>query len=147
MKAVLLGTAVSLAAVTTAFAGDTPSTPGAEVYIVNLEDGSTVQSPVTVVFGLKGMGVAPAGVEREGNGHHHMYLNRAPFGEANGDDEILANGVPADDNHIHYGGGQTQATYELEPGEHTMQLVLGDHFHVPHDPPVVSQQITITVTE
>ena len=147
MKAILLGTAVSLTAITAAFAGETPSTPGAEVYIVNLEDGATVQSPVTVVFGLVGMGVAPAGVEQEGTGHHHMYLNRPPFGEAEGDDEILEIGVPADENHIHYGGGQTQATYELEPGEYTMQLVLGDHFHVPHDPPDVSERITNTVTE
>ena len=147
MKHVILGTTLALAPASIAFAGDTPSSPGAEVYIVNIEDGATVQSPVTVVFGLSGMGVAPAGVEQDGTGHHHMFLNRAPMGEAEGDDEIIANGIPSDENHLHYGGGQTQATYELEPGEYTMQLVLGDHFHVPHDPPVVSDVITITVTE
>ena len=147
MKHVILGTTLALASAGVAFAGDTPSSPGAEVYIVNIEDGATVQSPVTVVFGLSGMGVAPAGVEQDGTGHHHMFLNRAPMGEAEGDDEIIANGIPSDENHLHYGGGQTQATYELEPGEYTMQLVLGDHFHVPHDPPVVSDVITITVTE
>ena len=146
MKSFLVAAAL-VAVGSMSVAGETPSAPGAEVYIVNLEDGATVQSPVTVVFGLKGMGVAPAGVEKEGTGHHHMYLNRAPFGEAEGDEEISEVGVPADENHIHYGGGQTQATYELEPGTHTMQLVLGDHFHVPHDPPVVSDVITITVTE
>ncbi|MBO6883467.1 MAG: DUF4399 domain-containing protein [Marivita sp.] len=147
MKHITLATAIALACTSFAFAGDTPSTPGASVYIVNLEDGATVQSPVTVVFGLSGMGVAPAGVEKEGTGHHHMFLNRAAFGEGADDAELIANGIPADDNHIHYGGGQTQAIYELAPSEHTLQLVLGDHFHVPHNPPVVSDVITITVTE
>lgn len=147
MKQIILGAALVLAVATPGFSGETPSTPGAEVYIVNLEDGATVQSPVTVVFGLKGMGVAPAGVDREGTGHHHLLLNRPPYGEADGDDIMAADGVPADENHFHYGAGQTQATYELEPGEYTLQLVLGDQFHVPHDPPVVSDRITITVTE
>lgn len=147
MKQFVLGTAILLAGAGMALAGDTPSTPGAEVYIVNLEDGASVQSPVTVVFGLKGMGVAPAGIEKEGTGHHHMFLNREAFGEGADDDVLIADGIPADEFQIHYGAGQTQATYELEPGQHTMQLVLGDHFHVPHDPPVVSERITITVTE
>ncbi|MGJ8605598.1 MAG: DUF4399 domain-containing protein [Marivita sp.] len=147
MKHSILGMALAVASASIAFAGDTPSTPGAQVYIVNLEDGAAVQSPVTVVFGLSGMGVAPAGVEIDGTGHHHMFLNRAPFGEGADDAELIANGIPADDAHIHYGAGQTQATYDLEPGTYTMQLVLGDHFHVPHDPPVVSEVITITVTE
>jgi len=147
MKHFVLGTAIAMASASIAMAGDTPSTQGAEVYVVNLEDGATVTSPVTVVFGLSGMGVAPAGVEKEGTGHHHMFLNREPFGEAADDDALIADGIPADEFQIHYGGGQTQATYELEPGEHTMQLVLGDHFHVPHNPPVVSERITIIVTE
>ncbi len=147
MKHFILGTALALASASMAMAGDTPSTAGAEVYIVNLENGATVTSPVTVVFGLKGMGVAPAGVEKEGTGHHHMFLNREPFGEAADDGALIADGIPGNEFQIHYGGGQTQATYALAPGEHTLQLVLGDHFHVPHDPPVVSEQITITVTE
>lgn len=147
MKHIPLGAAIVLAFTSFAFAGDTPSTPGATVYIVNLKDGDTVQSPVTVVFGLGGMGVTPAGVEKEGTGHHHMFLNRVPFGDRAEDADLIANGIPADENHIHYGGGQTQATYDLEPGEYTMQLVLGDQFHVPHDPPVVSDVITVTVTE
>ncbi|WP_439123121.1 DUF4399 domain-containing protein [Marivita sp.] len=147
MKHILLGTTLALATATLAFAGDTPSTPGAEVYMVNLENGASVQSPVTVVFGLSGMGVAPAGIDKEGTGHHHMFINRAPFGDGAEDEELIANGIPSDENHIHYGGGQTQATYDLAPGEYTMQLVLGDQFHVPHDPPVVSDVITITVTE
>ncbi len=117
----------------------TPAPEGAEVYIVKPEDGAEVKSPVTVVFGLKGMGVAPAGVDIEGTGHHHLIIN-APLPP---EDE----GIPADANHIHFGGGQTQTTVELEPGEHTLQLLLGDKNHIPHDPPLASEPITITVVE
>ncbi|SIS84757.1 protein of unknown function [Roseivivax lentus] len=123
----------------------TPAPEGAELYFISLEDGATVSSPVTVRFGLSGMGVAPAGTEREATGHHHVLVNRAPFGEAEGDDEAMMNGLPADDNHRHFGGGQTQTTLELAPGAHTLQLVLGDAMHRPHDPVVASDQITITV--
>jgi hypothetical protein len=126
-------------------AQDTPAPEGAGVYFVNLENGSTVSGPVTVIFGLEGMGVAPAGTEREHTGHHHIFLNRPPLGEGEEGAEELLYGIPADDNHIHFGGGQTQVTLELEPGEHTLQLVLGDLNHVPHVPPVASEQITITV--
>lgn len=115
------------------------------MYFVNLEDGSTLSGPVTVIFGLEGMGVAPAGTEREMTGHHHVFLNRPPLGEGEEGTEELLYGIPADDNHIHFGGGQTQVTLDLEPGEHTLQLVLGDLNHVPHVPPVASDQITITV--
>lgn len=125
---------------TAALAQGTPSPDGAAVYVVNLEDGATVQSPVTIVFGMRGMGVAPAGVEMEGTGHHHLFLNRAPFGESD-----AAVNIPADDSHIHFGGGQTEVTLELPAGEHTLQLVAGDHNHIPHEPPVVSEVITITV--
>jgi hypothetical protein len=128
-----------------AFAQDTPSAEGASVYFVTLEDGATVSGPVTIVFGLDGMGIAPAGVERENTGHHHLFLNRAPLGEGEEGAEELLYGIPADDNHIHFGGGQTQVTLELEPGEHTLQMVLGDLNHVPHVPPVASDVITITV--
>ena len=126
-------------------AQDTPAPEGAGVYFVNLENGSTVSGPVTVIFGLEGMGVAPAGTEREHTGHHHIFLNRPPLGEGEEGAEELLYGIPADDNHIHFGGGQTQVTLELEPGEHTLQLVLGDLNHVPHVPPVASDVITITV--
>ena len=128
-----------------AFAGDTPSAEGASVYIVNLEDGATVASPVKVVFGLSGMGVAPAGTEKDNTGHHHILLNRAPFGEGEEDAGMSETGLYADENHIHFGGGQTEAMLDLEPGRHTLQLVLGDLYHVPHNPPVMSEQITITV--
>lgn len=127
------------------FAQETPSPEGATVYIVNLEDGDTVQSPVTVIFGLSGMGVAPSGVERENTGHHHLLLNRAPFGDLEQDAETSDFGIPGDDNHIHFGGGQTQVTLDLPPGEHTLQMVLGDLDHIPHVPAVMSSVITITV--
>ncbi|MDJ0858166.1 MAG: DUF4399 domain-containing protein [Dinoroseobacter sp.] len=128
-----------------AVAGDTPAPEGAKVYFINLEDGATVSSPVTVVFGLEGMGVAPAGTEKEKTGHHHLLLNRPALGEGpDGADELLY-GIPADDNHLHFGGGQTQVTLDLPAGEHTMQLVVGDLNHVPHDPPIMTEVITITV--
>lgn len=106
-------------------------------YIISPENGATVSSPVTVRFGLKGMGVAPAGVERGNTGHHHLLI----------DTELppLTKPVPTDGHHRHFGGGQTEATVELNPGKHTLQLLLGDHFHVPHTPPVVSEKVTITV--
>ncbi|WP_424974298.1 DUF4399 domain-containing protein [Dinoroseobacter sp. S124A] len=133
--------AMTLAAV----AGDTPAPEGAAVYFVNLEDGATVSSPVTIVFGLEGMGVAPAGTEKDKTGHHHLLLNRAKLGEGpDGADELLY-GIPADDNHIHFGGGQTQVTIDLPAGTHTMQLVLGDLNHVPHDPPIMTEVISVTV--
>lgn len=96
---------------------------------------------VTVLFGLTGMGVAPAEVAVEATGHHHLLIDRAPFGE--GDEASYA--IPADDNHRHFGKGQTEVTLDLPPGTHTLQLVMGDHGHVPHVPPVVSEVVTITV--
>ncbi|WP_299899531.1 DUF4399 domain-containing protein [uncultured Ruegeria sp.] len=125
--------------------GETSSNPDAKVYFVNLSDGDTVQSPVTVVFGLSGMGVAPAGTEKENTGHHHLLLDRPPLGEGEDGADELANGLPADDNHIHFGGGQTEVTLDLPSGQHTLQLVLGDAGHVPHATPIVSEVITITV--
>lgn len=117
----------------------TPAPAGAEVYIVSPADGATVASPVRVVFGLRGMGVAPAGVDVPDTGHHHLLINVA-LEELN-----LNEGVPTDERHRHFGRGQTEAVIDLPPGTHTLMLVLGDHFHVPHDPPVISAPITITV--
>ncbi len=124
-----------------ALAQDTPSPAGAEVYIISPENGASVTGPVTVLFGLRGMGVAPAEVQAENTGHHHLLINRPPFGQ--GDEASYA--VPADDNNRHFGKGQTEVTLELPPGTHTLQLVLGDHGHVPHVPPVMSDVVTITV--
>ncbi|MBE1283674.1 MAG: DUF4399 domain-containing protein [Rhodobacteraceae bacterium] len=133
----------TLAAATMGFARDTAAPDGAKVYFVNLEDGATVSSPVTVQFGMNGMGVAPAGVEWDNTGHHHLLINA----EAYGPDTLDAfdEGIPADDNHKHFGGGQTEVTLDLPAGQHTLQLVVGDHFHIPHADPIYSQQITITV--
>ena len=146
MKSLLaLTTAAVLALGGVALAGDTPAPEGAKVYFVNLEDGATVSSPVKVVFGLSGMGVAPAGIEKEGTGHHHIFVDRAPFGEGPDGAEEAETSIPADDNHRHFGKGQTEMSLELPPGQHTLQLVLGDAFHIPHNPPVISPRITITV--
>ncbi|QFT31892.1 DUF4399 domain-containing protein [Roseibium porphyridii] len=146
MKTVFASAAIALSlAYTPAFAGETPSSPDAKVYFVNIDDGATVKGPVKVVFGLSGMGVAPAGVEKDNTGHHHLLINRAPIGQGeDGEDEFVYS-IPADENHIHYGGGQTETTLELAPGEHTLQLVLGDLNHIPHNPPVFSDVIKITV--
>lgn len=147
MKSKLFATAAAvLLSATMGFAGgETPSNPEAVVYFVNLEDGDTVASPVTVVFGLRGMGVAPAGTEKEMTGHHHLLINRPPLGEGEGGAEEFEYGLPADENHVHFGGGQTETTLDLPSGQHRLQLVLADAGHVPHATPIVSEVITITV--
>ncbi|MDT8327701.1 MAG: DUF4399 domain-containing protein [Roseovarius sp.] len=146
MKHVLALTAAALMMVAApALAGDTPAPEGAAVYFINLADGDTVSAPVKVNFGLIGMGVAPAGTDKEKTGHHHLLIDRPALGEGPDGAEELAYGLPADDHHKHFGGGQTEVTLDLEPGQHTLQLVMGDMNHVPHDPPVVSDVITITV--
>lgn len=141
MKTFIFGAVASLCLTGAAWAEE------AMAYVVNIETGASVSSPVTVVFGLRGKGVAPAGVEKEGTGHHHILLNRAPYGEAADDGDMVEFGIPADDNHIHFGGGQTEVTLDLPPGEHSIQLLLGDHDHKPHDPVVVSEAVTFTVTD
>ena len=130
--------ALSLAA-STATAGETPSPDGAKVYFVNLKDGQTVTNPVKVVFGLSGMGVAPAGTEKAKTGHHHLIINETIEGEE------LNEPLPADEQHVHFGGGQTEVSIELPAGTHTLQLVLGDQNHIPHNPPVMSDRIKVTV--
>ena len=122
-----------------ALAGETPAPAGASVYFINIKNGDTLSNPVTIRFGLKGMGVAPAGTEKEHTGHHHLIINEAIEGEE------LNEPIPADDQHVHFGGGQTEKTLELPAGTHTLQLVLGDWSHIPHNPPVMSEKITVTV--
>jgi hypothetical protein len=134
-----LAATLSLGAVIAVADDKTPSAEGAKVYFVNLSDGDTVTSPVFIQFGLSSMGIAPAGVEKEHTGHHHLLINA----ELKGEDLDYA--VPADEQHIHFGKGQTEATLELPKGTHTLQLVLGDWSHVPHDKPVMSERITVTV--
>ncbi|KMW59087.1 ATPases of the AAA+ class [Candidatus Rhodobacter oscarellae] len=145
MKSLAILAAAAALTATTAFAGDTPSPEGAAVYFINLEDGATVSSPLLVQFGLKGMGIAPAGTEIENTGHHHLLLDRAALGATEEGAEELEYAIEADENNRHFGKGQTETTLELSPGTHTLQLVLGDAYHVPHNPPVASQVITITV--
>jgi len=124
----------------------TPFPETAKLYFVNLTDGDTVSSPITIKFGLSGMGVAPAGVDDVENvGHHHLLINRPPLGEGEDGAEEWEYGLPADDNHRHFGGGQTEVTLELEPGTHTLQMVLGDHSHVPFGPQLATDVITVTV--
>jgi hypothetical protein len=117
----------------------TPSPAGAKVYIINLKDGAEVTSPFLVQFGLSGMGVAPAGVEKPNTGHHHLLIDTKMT------DEQMKQPIPADDTHKHFGGGQTEAMVTLPPGQHTLQLLLADWTHIPHVPPVMSEPITITV--
>lgn len=128
-----------------ALAQGTPAPEGASVYFIGIEDGDTVSSPVEIRFGLSGMGVAPAGTEKENTGHHHLLIDRPPLGEGEYGAEELELSLPSDENHRHFGGGQTEVTVDLPPGQHTLQLVLGDAAHVPHVPPVASEVITITV--
>jgi hypothetical protein len=117
----------------------TEAPKGAELYFIAPSDGAVVKSPVRVAFGLRGMGIAPAGVVKEGTGHHHLLIDT--------DLPDLELPIPADEHHKHFGGGQTETVIELAPGQHTLQLLLGNHLHVPHDPPIASERITITVTE
>jgi hypothetical protein len=131
--------AVFVAASFAPAAAQTPSPEGARVYFINQKDGAEVDSPFLVQFGLSGMGVAPAGVEKPNTGHHHLLI------DATLTPEQLKEPIPADDNHRHFGGGQTEAMVTLPKGQHTLQLVLGDWSHIPHVPPVMSEPITITV--
>ena len=139
--------AIALCASAPALAQSTSSPEDARVFFANLEDGAAVQSPVQIEFGIEGMEVVPAGTEQAGSGHHHLLIDRAPFGEGPTAAEDPIYPLPADDNHIHFGGGQTSVELELDPGTHTLQLVMGDHNHVPLDPPVTSEVIQVEVTE
>ena len=109
----------------------------AYVYFISPADGETMTSPVTVRFGLGKMGVAPAGTQKAGTGHHHLIIDA--------DLPPTDLPVPKSENYRHFGAGQTEVSLDLAPGEHTLQLLLADHLHVPHDPPVVSNRITIRV--
>jgi hypothetical protein len=119
--------------------GPSPSAPGAMVYFVDLKDGQTVPTKFTVHFGLKGMGVAPAGSDKENSGHHHLLI----------DTELppLDQPIPNDFNHLHFGAGQTEADVTLTPGDHTLQLLLGDKSHVPNTVPLMSERIHVHVVD
>jgi len=145
MKRLWLACALSLAGFAGAsMAADAPGLPttkapaGAEVYIISPKDGATVGENVTVRFGLKGMGVAPAGVDKEKTGHHHLLVDVKDLPSA-------GQPIPKDETHLHFGGGQTETTLTLKPGTHTLQLELADQNHIPFDPALVSKKITIHV--
>jgi hypothetical protein len=123
---------------TAALAEQLPSASGTEVYIVSPKAGAKLKSPVTVVFGLKGMGVAPAGVKFDNTGHHHLLIDTSLPAD-------LTMPLPATDNIKHFGKGQTETSVELTPGKHTLQLLFADYTHTPFNPSVASRKITITV--
>lgn len=118
--------------------GPTPAPENAFAYIVWPTDGEVIPGgDFVVLFGLHGMGTAPAGVDKEHTGHHHLLINT--------DLPPLDKAIPADDNHVHFGRGQTEYQIKLPPGDHTLQLLLGDANHIPHTPPVMSERITVHV--
>jgi hypothetical protein len=119
--------------------GPSASPPGAEEYFVDLKDGATIGPKTMLYFGLKNMGIAPAGADRDNSGHHHLLI----------DSELppLDEPIPSDFNHLHFGGGQTEAEITLKAGQHTLQLLLGDKDHIPHTPPVMSQRIRVRVVD
>ena len=114
----------------------TPAPVEAQLYIVSPQNGAVVSQTFNVVFGLQGMGVAPAGVQTNNTGHHHLLVDGATLPDLN---------APLGAAVTHFGGGQTQTTLTLTPGQHTLQLILGDYVHTPHNPPVISEKITVTV--
>jgi len=116
----------------------TAAPAGAMTYLLSPENGAQVSSPVTIRFGLRGMGVAPAGVMAPNTGHHHLLIDVETLPPDN-----LP--LPSSDQVRHFGLGQTETTLDLPPGQHTLQLVLGDALHIPHNPPIRSEKITITV--
>jgi Domain of unknown function (DUF4399) len=136
----LMGVGRDLANAQTATTGGPAlSPPGAKVYFVDLKDGAVIGPKTTIHFGLHGMGVAPAGSAKANSGHHHLLIDT--------DLPPLDEPIPSDLNHMHFGAGQTEVDLELAPGPHTLQLLLGDKDHVPHTPPVISEQIHVTVAE
>ena len=118
-------------------AGGTAAPEGARAYIISPAHGEVVGTRFKVIFGLSGIGVAPAGVDRENTGHHHLLIDTGL--------PDMNRPIPADDKHRHFGGGQTEVVVELPPGEHTLQLLLADFAHTPHNPPVMSEKITVIV--
>jgi len=114
------------------------SPPDATLYIIEPIDGATVSKTFKVIFGLSGMGVAPAGTNIENTGHHHILIDMDKLPD-------LTKPLPATDQIRHFGGGQTETELTLSPGEHTLQIILGNYVHIPHDKPIISEKITITV--
>lgn len=138
LKATILAVMAAAVGSLPASAAGTPSPENAEVYIIWPKNGTVIHGgKFWLRMGLRNMGVAPKGVNLPNVGHHHLLIDTelTPPGEQ----------IPSDRNHLHFGAGETEARIELPPGKHTLQLLLGDHDHVPHDPPIYSRKITVTV--
>ena len=110
-----------------------------KVYFINLKDGDELKSPFLIQFGLSGKGIAPAGIDIDNTGHHHLLINV--------DEVNYSMPIPSSKQHLHFGLGQTETILSLPPGKHKLQLILGDKYHVPHDPPLVSEIIEVNVIE
>ena len=110
-----------------------------KVYFINLKDGDELKSPFLIQFGLSGKGSAPAGIDVDNTGHHHLLINV--------DEVNYSMPIPSSKQHLHFGLGQTETILSLPPGRHKLQLILGDKYHVPHDPPLVSEIVEINVIE
>jgi hypothetical protein len=137
MKHVLTALSLALFACVCS-AGPTPAPADVHLYIGWPNDGEVIRaSSFRVWFGMRNMGVAPAGVAKPNTGHHHLLIDT--------DLPPLDEEIPADRNHVHFGNGQTETRISLPPGKHTLQLLMGDHDHIPHNPPVISRKITVTV--
>jgi hypothetical protein len=140
LVSVVVAAAAAAAAIAPAvLRAETPAPAGATVYFINLKDGDMVTSPFKVQFGLTGMGIAPAGIERPNTGHHHVFVDTRLA------DADAKSPIPMNTQHLHFGGGQTETTLMLPAGTHTLQLVLGDWSHIPFVPPIVSPVINVTV--
>ncbi len=140
-KKVIFGLAMGLLSLTATASTESlisKAPEGAKVYFISPQDGETVSKTVTVKFGLQGMGVAPAGIKKEGTGHHHLLIDVDTLPD-------IKLPLPANDHIKHFGGGQTETTITLKPGKHTLQLLMGNYLHIPHDKPIISEKITITV--
>jgi hypothetical protein len=139
MNRLIVAVSVCLFAVMAIAADRSPAPAGAEVYFISPTDGAKVHSPVTVRFGLKGMGIAPAGIKFDNTGHHHLLID-TDISELNLDAPL-----PATDKVLHFGKGQTETTLTLSAGKHTLEIVFADYLHASFDPPLHSKKITITV--
>src|SRR6201991_3999472 len=135
----ILGGTMGWANSQTKVGGTSPSPPGSAVYFVDLKDGQSVPTKFTIHFGLKGMGVAPAGSDKENSGHHHLLIDT--------DLPPMDQPIPSDFNHLHFGAGQTEAEVTLPAGDHTLQLLLGDKNHVPNSMPLMSERIRVHVSD
>jgi hypothetical protein len=139
MNRLLFALGVTLMAALAVAQERTAPGPNAEVYFITPRNGASVHDPVTVRFGLKGMGVAPAGVKFDNSGHHHLLV------DTDLSDLKLDEPLPASDKVLHFGKGQTETTLTLTPGKHTLEIVFADYLHKSFDPPLHSKKITITV--